>query len=256
MDMLQVFIFGIVEGITEFLPVSSTGHLMLTAKLLHISQSEFMKSFEIAIQLGAILSVVVLYWPRLTKGIDIWKKLLVAFIPAAIIGALLYKLIKKYLLANSDIVLWSLFLGGVFLVIFELLHRDKEDGTDDLAAVSYPQALFIGFFQCLAMIPGVSRSASTIIGGLVAGLKRKVIVEFSFLLAIPTMLAATVLDLYKSAHVFKSGQFVSLGIGFSVSFIVAIIAIKFLLAFIKRHSFVSFGIYRIFIALIFWFIVR
>ena len=160
------------------------------------------------------------------------------------------------ILPSAAKVLWSLFLGGVFLVIFELLHRDKEDGTDDLAAVSYPQALFIGFFQCLAMIPGVSRSASTIIGGLVAGLKRKVIVEFSFLLAIPTMLAATVLDLYKSAHVFKSGQFVSLGIGFSVSFIVAIIAIKFLLAFIKRHSFVSFGIYRIFIALIFWFIVR
>jgi len=256
MDLLQVLIFGVVEGITEFLPVSSTGHLMLTAKLLHISQSEFIKSFEISIQLGAIISVVVLYWPRLSKGMDIWKKLFVAFIPAAVIGAFLYKLIKKYLLGNNDVVLWSLFLGGIFLIIFELLHREKDSHTDQLASVSYPQALFIGFFQCLAMIPGVSRSAATIVGGLAAGLKRKTIVEFSFLLAIPTMLAAVVLDLYKSAHSFKSGQFLTLALGFIVSFIVAVAAIKFLLAFIKRHSFISFGIYRIFIALVFWFIVR
>ena len=256
MDLLQVLIFGVVEGITEFLPVSSTGHLMLTAKLLHISQSEFIKSFEISIQLGAIISVVVLYWPRLSKGMDIWKKLFVAFIPAAVIGAFLYKLIKKYLLGNNDVVLWSLFLGGIFLIIFELLHREKDSHTDQLASVSYPQALFIGFFQCLAMIPGVSRSAATIVGGLAAGLKRKTIVEFSFLLAIPTMLAAVILDLYKSAHIFKSGQFLTLALGFIVSFIVAVAAIKFLLAFIKRHSFISFGIYRIFIALVFWFIVR
>jgi undecaprenyl-diphosphatase len=256
MDLLQVLIFGVVEGITEFLPVSSTGHLMLTAKLLHISQSEFIKSFEISIQLGAIISVVVLYWPRLSKGVDIWKKLFVAFIPAAVIGAFLYKLIKKYLLGNNDVVLWSLFLGGIFLIIFELLHREKDSHTDELASVSYPQALFIGFFQCLAMVPGVSRSAATIVGGLAAGLKRKTIVEFSFLLAIPTMLAAVVLDLYKSAHIFKSGQFLTLALGFIVSFLVALAAIKFLLAFIKHHSFISFGVYRIFIALVFWFIVR
>jgi undecaprenyl-diphosphatase len=149
-----------------------------------------------------------------------------------------------------------LFLGGIFLIIFELLHREKDSHTDDLASVSYPQALFIGFFQCLAMVPGVSRSAATIIGGLAAGLKRKTIVEFSFLLAIPTMLAAVALDFYKSAHIFKSGQFFSLGLGFIVSFLVALAAIKFLLAFIKRHSFISFGIYRIFIALVFWFIIR
>ena len=256
MNMLQVLIFGIVEGITEFLPISSTGHLMLTAKLLQISQSEFIKSFEIAIQLGAILAVVVLYWDRLIKGQDIWKRLLVAFMPAALIGAVLYKIIKRYLLGNNEVVLWSLFIGGLFLIIFELFYREKEDTVGELFNISYPQALVIGLFQSIAMIPGVSRSAATIIGGLIVGLKRKTIVEFSFLLAIPTMLAATALDLFKSAQVFKSEQFVSLGVGFIVSFLVAIVAIKFLLNFIKHHSFILFGVYRIAIVLVFWLIVK
>ena len=256
MNMLHAFIFGIVEGITEFLPISSTGHLMLTAKILQISQSEFVKSFEIAIQLGAILSVVVLYWQRLVRGFEIWKRLFVAFIPAALIGAVLYKTIKRYLMGSNNVVLWSLFLGGIFLIIFELLYREKPSAVDDLEAISYPKALIIGLFQSVAMIPGVSRAAATIIGGLVVGLKRKTIVEFSFLLAIPTMLAATALDLFKSADVFKPGQFVLLGVGFFVSFAVAIVAIKFLLAFIKRHNFISFGVYRIIVALAFWFIVK
>ena len=256
MNMLQVLIFGIVEGITEFLPISSTGHLMLTAKLLQISQSEFIKSFEIGIQLGAILAVVVLYWDRLIKGQDIWKRLLVAFMPAALIGAVLYKIIKRYLLGNNEVVLWSLFIGGLFLIIFELFYREKEDTVGELFNISYPQALVIGLFQSIAMIPGVSRSAATIIGGLIVGLKRKTIVEFSFLLAIPTMLAATALDLFKSAQVFKSEQFVSLGVGFIVSFLVAIVAIKFLLNFIKHHSFILFGVYRIAIVLVFWLIVK
>lgn len=256
MDLLQVLIFGVVEGITEFLPISSTGHLMLTAKLMGLTQSEFLKSFEIAIQLGAILSVVVLYWPRLVKSFEIWKRLMIAFIPSVLIGAAAYKLIKKYLLGNNEVVLWSLFLGGLFLIIFELVHREKDNAVDDLSRISLRQALVIGCFQCLAMVPGVSRAAATIIGGLVVGLKRRTIVEFSFLLAIPTMLAATVLDLVKSAEVFKPGQFVWLGLGFIVSFGVAIAAIKFLLNFIKRHSFISFGVYRIIIALVFWFIIK
>jgi undecaprenyl-diphosphatase len=256
MNMLHVLIFGIVEGITEFLPISSTGHLMLTAKLLGVSQSEFIKSFEIAIQLGAILSVVVLYWNKLTSENKIWKQLLVAFLPAAFIGALLYKMIKKYLLANTGVVLWSLFIGGLFLIIFELFYRQKEEAVEETSAISYRQALIIGLFQSVAMIPGVSRAASTIVGGLVVGLKRKTIVEFSFLLAIPTMLAATALDLFKSASLFKPEQFTFLGVGFIVSFVVAIAAIKFLLVFIKRHSFISFGVYRIIVALVFWFIVK
>ena len=255
MNMLHVLIFGIVEGITEFLPISSTGHLMLTAKLLDVSQSEFIKSFQIAIQLGAILSVVVIYWDRLISGSKIWKRLLVAFIPTALIGALLYKMIKRYLLGNNQVVLWSLFIGGLFLIIFELFYRQKEEAVEEISAISYRQALIIGLFQSVAMIPGVSRAAATIIGGLIVGLKRKTIVEFSFFLAIPTMLAATALDLFKSAQVFKLEQFVFLGEGFIVSFVVAIIAIKFLLVFIKRHSFISFGVYRIIIALVFWFIV-
>lgn len=256
MQLLHILIFGIVEGVTEFLPISSTGHLMLTAKLLQISQSEFIKSFEIAIQLGAVLSVVVLYRDRLTKSWEIWKRLLFAFMPSALIGVLLYKTIKRCLLGNNDVVLWSLFIGGLFLIVFELFYRERKDAIEELSSISYPQALIIGLFQSVAMIPGVSRAAATIIGGLTVGLKRKTIVEFSFLLAVPTMLAATVLDLFKSAGVFKPGQLISLGLGFVVSFLVAIIAIKFLLAFIKRHSFISFGIYRIIIALGFWFIVK
>jgi len=256
MNMLQVLIFGIVEGITEFLPISSTGHLILTAKLLGVTQSEFIKSFQIAIQLGAILSVVVIYWGRLTSGSKIWKRLLVAFMPTALIGFLLYKIIKKYLLGNNQVVLWSLFIGGIFLIIFELFYRRKEEGVEEIPDISYRQAFTIGLFQSVAVIPGVSRAAATIIGGLAAGLKRKTIVEFSFLLAVPTMLAATVWDLFKSAQLFKSEQFIFLGAGFVVSFAVAIIAIKFLLVFIKRHNFISFGVYRIIIALVFWFIVK
>jgi undecaprenyl-diphosphatase len=256
MHILHVLIFGIVEGITEFLPISSTGHLMLTAKLLQVNQSEFIKSFEIAIQLGAILSVIALYWRMFIQGGEIWKRLLVAFVPTAMIGVLLYKIIKRYLLANNGIVLWSLFIGGLFLIIFELFHREKKDGVEELSGISYPQALIIGLFQSTAVIPGVSRAAATIIGGLIVGLKRKTIVEFSFLLAVPTMLAATVLDLFKSAPVFTADQLISLSAGFVISFLVAIVAIKFLLAFIKHHSFISFGVYRIIIALVFWFIVR
>ncbi len=256
MNMLQALIFGIVEGITEFLPISSTGHLMLTARLLQVPQSEFIKSFEIAIQLGAILSVIVLYWGLLVRGREIWSRLLVAFLPAALIGAVMYKLIKKYLLANNEVVLWSLFIGGLFLIIFELFHREKDSAVSELSAISYPQALIIGLFQSVAMIPGVSRAAATIIGGLAVGLKRKTIVEFSFLLAIPTMLAATAWDFLKSAQVFHREQLVFLSTGFIVSFVVSIIAIKFLLTFIKRHSFVSFGIYRMAVALVFWFILK
>jgi undecaprenyl-diphosphatase len=256
MNILQVLIMGIVEGVTEFLPVSSTGHLILTAKLLQIGQSEFIKSFEIAIQLGAILAVVVVYRDRLINQIQIWKKLLVAFIPVVLVGALLYKMIKRYLLGNNEVVLWSLFLGGLFLIIFELVYRPKNEATEEITAISYRQALLIGLFQAVAVIPGVSRAAATIIGGLIVGLKRKTIVEFSFLLAVPTMLAACAWDLLKSGQMFSGEQFMLLGIGGIISFAVAIGAIKFLLLYIKRHSFISFGVYRMVIALLFWLFVK
>ena len=252
-DLLQAAILGIVEGITEFLPISSTGHLILTTRLLGIAQTEFAKTFEIAIQLGAILSVVVLYWRRLFIDRDVFKKVVVAFLPTAVLGFGFYKLIKKFLLGNSSVVLWSLFLGGVFLIIFELIHKENKDGDNDLSTISYKQSFLIGIFQSIAMVPGVSRSAATIIGGLSLGLKRRVVVEFSFLLAVPTMLAATGLDMMKNFHTFSSAQFDSLLVGFVISFISAMLGIKFLIAFIRNHSFVLFGIYRIILVIFFWF---
>lgn len=252
MSPFQALVLGIVEGVTEFLPVSSTGHLVLASRFLGISQTEFVKTFEIAIQLGAIGSVIVLYWKKFLLDPEALKRVCVAFLPTAVIGFTLYKFIKHSLLGNSTVVIWSLFLGGLSLIIFELLHREKEDAVSGISSISYKQAVLIGTFQSIAVIPGVSRSAATIIGGLALGLRRNVIVEFSFLLAVPTMLAATLLDLYKSAGAFTRGQFTLLGIGFVTSFIVAIMAIKFLINFVKGHSFISFGVYRVLAAILLW----
>ncbi|HVN24541.1 MAG TPA: undecaprenyl-diphosphate phosphatase [Syntrophorhabdales bacterium] len=252
MDFLHAIIFGIVEGITEFLPISSTGHLMLTAQVMGLGQTEFLKTFEIAIQLGAILSVVVLYWRSLFVDREIAKRVLAAFLPTAVLGLLFYKIIKKYLLAGTGVVLWSLFIGGIFLIIFEILHRRRVEPFDELSSIPYSTALVIGVFQSIAMIPGVSRAAATIVGGLLLGVRRKTIVEFSFLLAVPTMLAATCLDLYKNAGSFSMAQLGSLAVGFVVSFVAALLAVKFLLNFIKHHTFIPFGIYRVAVALFFW----
>jgi len=252
MSAFHALVLGIVEGVSEFLPISSTGHLILASRFLGISQTEFVKTFEIAIQLGAIGSVVALYWKKFLLDFGVLKKVCAAFLPTAIVGFALYGLIKKFLLGNIDVVIWSMFLGGLFLIIFELFHREKEDAVSGISAISYKQAVLIGAFQSIAVIPGVSRSAATIIGGLALGLRRSVIVEFSFLLAVPTMLAATMLDLYKSAGTFTHDQFVLLGIGFVTSFIVAIMAIKFLINFIKGHSFIPFGIYRVVAAIFLW----
>ena len=252
MNIFHGVILGIVEGIAEFLPISSTGHLMLVANRLGLEQTEFLKSFEIAIQLGAILSVIVLYWKTLVRGLGVWKRVLVAFLPTACIGLIFYKIAKRFLLANNTVVLWSLFIGGFLLIFFELFYREKSDAVDSISLISYKQSLYIGLFQSVAIIPGVSRSAATIIGGLAMGLKRRTIVEFSFFLAIPTMLAATTLDMLHSARNFNGQQFIILGVGFAVSFLVATIAVKFLLVFIKRHNFVLFGLYRIAIAVLFW----
>jgi len=249
-NFITAVVFGIVEGVTEFLPISSTGHLILTASILKTPQTEFLKSFEIAIQLGAILSVVVLYWKSFLLKFSVLKKIAVAFIPTALIGVLLYKILKSFLLENKAIVLWSLAIGGLFIIIFEIFYRQKETAIDDIGSIPYLKAFLIGIFQSIAIIPGVSRSAATIIGGLILGLKRKTIVEFSFLLAVPTMLAATVFDLVKSAASFNSGEFAYLAVGFIVSFITALFAIKFLLYFIQNHNFVPFAVYRIVIAIV------
>jgi undecaprenyl-diphosphatase len=254
MTELHSLFLGVVEGITEFLPISSTGHLILASELLKIPQTNFQKSFEVIIQLGAIASVIALYWKSLFNAEHI-KKLIIAFIPTGVIGLTLYKIVKTYLLGNDQIVLWSLFLGGIALIVFEHIHKEPESAVEGIGAISYKQSFLIGVFQAVAIIPGVSRSASTIVGGLLLGLKRTTIVEFSFLLAVPTMLAASGLDLLKNASSFSMDQFGVLAIGFVTSFIVAILSIKFLLRFIKNHNFTSFGIYRILIAIAFWFII-
>jgi len=250
MDTATSIILGIVEGFSEFLPISSTGHLILAGKLLGLAESDFVKSFDIAIQLGAILSVVVLYWRDLLVNFETIKKVAVAFLPTGAIGFVLYKIIKNVLLGSTAVVLWSLFIGGVILILFEMLHREKSDATGNLDGITYRQAFLIGVFQSLAVIPGVSRSAATIVGGLILGMRRKLIVEFSFLLAVPTMLSATVYDLYKNGAVFSASQFNDLAIGFITSFIVALASIQFLIRFVQSHTFILFGIYRIALVLL------
>ncbi|MCI0416759.1 undecaprenyl-diphosphate phosphatase [bacterium] len=249
MTLLDAILLGIIEGITEFLPVSSTGHLILASAFLKLQDTEFLKSFEIAIQLGAILSVVVLYARSLLKDRSLVQKTIVAFLPTCIIGLIAYGFVKRYLLGNELIVVAALLIGGLILILFEWLQRGKPEGSKQ---ISYPQALYIGLFQCVSMIPGVSRSAATIIGGMVIGIERKTIVEFSFLLAIPTMAAATALDIYKSASRFSSAEIDLLLVGFVTSFVVALLSIKFLLRYIQNHTFIAFGIYRILVAFLFW----
>jgi len=252
MNNFQAILLSLVEGITEFLPISSTGHMILVSKMMGIADAEFTKSFEIAVQLGAILSVVVLYWHRLTHSRERVSKVLIAFLPTAIIGFLLYKVLKTYLLGNAMLVVWALALGGLTLIIFELWHVRR---THQEQPLNYKNSFLVGLAQALAIIPGVSRSGATIIGGLLMGINRQAIVEFSFLLAVPTMAAATGYDLYKNAGEFSLDQFGILAIGFIVSFMVAMAAIKWLLYYIKNHTFIAFGVYRIIIAVAFYFLV-
>lgn len=249
MHLIHAVILGIVEGITEFLPISSTGHLILTSDLLRLAQTDFLKSFEIIIQLGAILAVVVLYWKKLWNW-QMIKKLLVAVVPTGVIGLILYKTVKQYLLGNNQIVLWSLLLGGLVLILFEYFHT--EDSESNLEDITYKQAFVVGLFQAVAIIPGVSRAAATIVGGLLLGINRRTIVEFSFLLAIPTMVAASGLDLYKNYETLSDGPTLALAIGFITAFLAAVVSIKYFLRFIQHHKFTGFGVYRVIAAIIFW----
>jgi undecaprenyl-diphosphatase len=249
MSIIHSIILGIVEGVTEFLPISSTGHLILTSKILEIGQSDFLKTFELAIQVGAIFAVIALYWKKFLD-IRVLKKIFAAFVPTAIIGLALYKVFKNFM--NETTVLWALFLGGIFLIIFELVYKRKNFEKNSSDNITYKKAFLIGVFQSVAIISGVSRAAATIIGGLFLGLERKAIVEFSFLLAVPTMITATMFDFYKSADIINYNQLGIVLVGLVTSFIVAIISIKFLLKFIKNHNFIPFGIYRIILAIIFF----
>ncbi len=245
MNPLAAIILGIVEGITEFLPISSTAHLILAGQLLGLEQTEALKTFDIVIQSGAILAVLVLYGKRLLVRTDVLLKTLAAFVPTAIIGFALHKLIKEVLFENTYLMLMALLVGGIILIVVDLLHKEERATVQELEQITYIQAFTLGFVQAISIIPGVSRSGATIVGGLLMKMRRPVIVEFTFLLAIPTMLAATGYDLLKSASAFSNADFLNLGIGFAVSFVVALLAIKWLLSYVKKRSFVGFGIYRI-----------
>ena len=246
MDYLQAIILAIIEGITEFLPISSTGHMIIASSFFGIAQEEFTKLFTVVIQLGAILSVVVLYFKRFFQTIDFYFKLLVAFIPAVIFGLLFSKKIDA-LLENPITVAISLVIGGVVLLKVDDWFSNSQE-TQNTDSISYSTAFKIGLFQCLAMIPGVSRSGASIIGGMSQKLSRTTAAEFSFFLAVPTMLGATVkkcYDYYKDGFVLSDDQINLLLIGNVVGFIVAMLAIKSFIGYLSKHGFKMFGYYRI-----------
>ena len=250
MTILEAVVLAIIEGLTEFLPVSSTGHMIIGSSVMGIANDNFTKTFTIAIQFGAILSVVAIYWKRFFQSVNFYFKLLAGFIPAAVLGFLLDDYIDA-LLENVIVVATTLLLGGIVLIFVDRWFKKTEDtGT---SSVSYPTAFKIGLFQCIAMIPGVSRSAATIIGGLAQKMNRKAAAEFSFFLAIPTMFAATaykLLKFYQAGGGFHDEEISILIIGNVVAFVVAIIAIKAFISFLNKHGFKYFGYYRIVVGII------
>ncbi|CDZ74318.1 undecaprenyl-diphosphatase UppP [Peptoniphilus sp. ING2-D1G] len=277
MDFLKVIIYGIVEGITEFLPISSTGHLILLSKFLPLSPQSFENAFSVIIQLGAILSVVVLYFDELNpfslkKGRlsnissdkklsfkEFWKyrdlktmrliaKIIVGFLPAAVLGFLLDDLIDKYLFNNVTVAIALVFYGIVIIIMESRKSEDVKFETID--EIDMRTIVLIGFFQCLAMVPGTSRSAATIIGAMLLGCSRKSAAEFSFFLAIPTMLGATALKIIKLGFSFSSTQWMQIILGMVVSFAVAYAVIVKFMGYIKKHDFKVFGVYRIILGII------
>ncbi|MFN3782951.1 MAG: undecaprenyl-diphosphate phosphatase [Spirosomataceae bacterium] len=249
MTYFQALILAIIEGITEYLPVSSTGHMIIGAAFMGINEASFTKIFEVNIQFGAILSVVVLYWRRFFQSLEFYYKLAVAFIPAAFIGLILGDLIDQ-LLENVLVVAIMLVLGGVVLVFIDAYFEKRAQKEE----IAYSDAFKIGLFQCIAMIPGVSRSASTIIGGMFQGLSRKSSAEFSFFLAVPTMLAASAYKLLKGfltgTLTFSTEEINLLLFGNAIAFVVAMLAIKFFIHFLQKYGFRVFGYYRIGLGLV------
>lgn len=250
MTRLEAVILAVVEGITEFLPVSSTGHMIIASSLMGIADDPFTKTFTVSIQFGAILSVVALYYKRFLQGLDFYWKLAAGFIPAAVFGFMLDDFIDS-LLSNVFIVGITLVLGGIVLLFIDRWFKSSE--SESLGNLTYPVAFRIGMFQCLAMIPGVSRSAATIIGGLASGLNRKAAAEFSFFLAVPTMFAATLYKTYKFARQglgVAPDQVELLLIGNLVALAVAALAIRSFIGFLTKHGFRVFGWYRIVVGLL------
>lgn len=254
MTPLQAIILGIIEGITEFLPISSTGHMILADHLMVINDKEFVKTFEIAIQLGAIAAVFMLYIRRFLREMRLYFILAIAFLPTGIIGLMAYRHIKA-LLFNPISVSLALVLGGIILLLFDRLALRNEHLPHGHETEIKPKTAFIiGLFQALSMIPGVSRAAATIGGGLVMGLNRVRAVEFSFLLAVPTMVVATGYDLYKQRALLNAAHLDLLAIGAVVAFATALLAVRFFVGFISRRGFFVFGVYRILVGLVFLFV--
>jgi len=247
MTWLQTVILGVVEGITEFLPISSTGHMIIASSIMGINEEAFTKLFEVCIQFGAILSVVVLYWKKFFdfSRLNFYLKLLAAFIPAAIFGVLFSKKIDA-LLESAMTVGITMLLGGIVLMFIDKLFKTATVSEDK--QISYPKAFIIGCFQVLAMVPGVSRSAATIVGGLQQRLTRRLAAEFSFFLAVPTMFAATakkLWDYHKEGLSLQGNDMQMLIAGNIIAFIVAMIAIKGFIQYVQKHSFRAFGVYRV-----------
>ncbi len=249
MEIFHAIVLAIIEGLTEFLPVSSTGHMIIGSSVMGIASDPFTKMFTVAIQFGAILSVIVLYWKRFFQTFDFYIKLFLAFLPAAIIGYLFNDYIDQ-LLERVDIVAYMLIVGGLFFLFIDKVFEQNEASDK---AINHFTAIRIGFFQVIAMIPGVSRSAATIIGGLAQGLNKKAAAEFSFFLAVPTMAAATLYKMYKyfdSGARFGGEEIMLLAIGNVVAFIVALLAIRAFISFLTRNGFKIFGYYRIILGVI------
>ena len=262
LDVLKSIILGIIEGITEWLPISSTGHIILANEFIQLKQSEdFMAMFEVVIQLGAILAVVVLFWNKLwpfttkekgyvkRKSFMIWSKVIVAVLPAAVIGFLLDDWLDEHFY-NPWVVSAMLVFYGVLFIIVENANKNRKPKTISMKNMSYTTALLIGAFQVLALIPGTSRSGATILGAMMLGVSRTIAAEFSFFLAVPVMFGASLLKLVKFGFVFTGEQFVVLAVGLVTAFVVSILAIKFLLGYIKKKDFKAFGYYRIALGLL------
>lgn len=250
MTLFHSLILGIIEGLTEFLPVSSTAHLIITSKLLSLEQTDYVRLFEITIQLGAIGAVVVTYFKKFFN-IELLMKLAVAFIPTGLAGLLLYPHLKTFF-ENTWIIVGTLSVGGAFIILIEKWYAKKYSGTHTpQEVITFKNALLLGLFQAVAIVPGTSRSGATIIGGLLLGIKRTVVTEFTFLLAVPTMVVATAYSVYKNRELFTHvDSYAPLLLGTLVSFGVALVVIRYFLNYVRRHSFEIFGWYRILLALI------
>ncbi len=244
MDILQAIIIGIIEGFTEFLPISSTGHMIVASKFLGVDQSAVVKAYEVIIQFAAILAVVLLYRDKINfKEINLWSKIISAFFPLAIIGFILKDWVKEAF--NVQTVAYMFIIGGIIFLIVEYFHKDEKSTAQEIEEITWRQAMSIGFAQVLSLIPGTSRAGSTIIGGMLSGVSRKASTEFSFLLAIPVMIAVSGYDLLKHYKEFLHADIIAFSVGFLVAFVVAYITIKMFIVFLQRFTFVAFGVYRI-----------